>query len=50
MKTMAKYSIFCLIGAAGGAAGYSPLWDWQWWAWAVPMMTAVHARDWVMRA
>lgn len=50
MKTLAKYTIFGFIGAALGAAGYTPFGNWQWWAWFLPMLAAVHMRDWAMSA
>ncbi len=45
MKVIAKYLIFAVMGAA---IPFDPFNSWQFWAWLLPLIFAVHVHDWAM--
>jgi hypothetical protein len=48
MKTIAKYSIFMLIGPLLAVNGWHAWDSWQFWVWFISLMVAVYARDWAL--
>ena len=47
MKTIAKYSVFLVVGLVVGSGSFG-LGDWQWWALVIVTNLAIFVRDWAM--